>query len=110
MEKSDNSLKWLVTGGAALLILLVAVGAWLIVTETPAQSLNPDLPVARIDGRDINVSDVLFNIRAAEEMLAMEYFTMFPDDMDFDYERPFRRPQCLCRRRRSLLTARARYG
>jgi len=45
--------------------------------------------VARVNGMDITIYDVLFEMRRAEELLMWEYMMMFPDDEGIDYDRYF---------------------
>ena len=80
------NMKYLWIGGAAALVLFVAVAGALIFS-------NHDATVARVNGVNISSSDVTSELRQVEHMLMMEYFDMFPEDYEIDYDRPFREGQ-----------------
>ena len=61
--------------------------------DIPEPTMIPlldETAVATVNGIGINATDIGFRIREAEHVLSNEYFTMFPDDWDFDYDREFR--------------------
>jgi len=56
---------------------------------------NPDLGdlemvVATVNGIDITAFDVMMELSWAVQILQMEYIVMFPDDTEFNFDRPFR--------------------
>ena len=69
---------------AAILIVAIGVGSFFIL------SCGGSPVVAVVDGVEITADDVSFRITAAKNMLIPEYFDMFPDHIEIDYEAIFR--------------------
>jgi len=76
--------KWYLIGGGALAAVI------LVTVLLIMYYIEPDRVVARVNGINVHASDISHQIRQAENVLAEEYFAMFPDDWEIDYDRIFR--------------------
>ena len=84
--KNTQTKKWYWMGGAAAIAIVIAfVIGWFALSDN-----QNDFVVARVNGTEVFASDVNANISQAENMLMWDYFDMFPDDWDIDYDRIFR--------------------
>ena len=75
-----NKKKWIIL---VVALLLVAALVWFFF-------FRGGETVATVDGISITADDISFRIRDAENALWPEYFEMFPDHTDFDYDVEFR--------------------
>ena len=67
--------------------VLVAIVA---VVTSIAAFRNVDWTVARIDGRPIRISYLGHALWEAQQQSTVEYFEIYPDDDEIDFDRPFR--------------------
>jgi len=67
-------------------ILALALAVILLTLPLYNVIASENVAIATIDGINIMTDDVVFRIREAENVLWPEYFEMFPNHMDFDYD------------------------
>ena len=71
--------------------LIIGVLALIVVTATGISAFqNYDRVVARINGTNIRASDIGYDVWEMRQNLLNEYFFMFPEDFEINYNRIFR--------------------
>ena len=81
--KEAISKKWYWIGGAGAFAVLAAITVGLIIYYV-------EPTVARLNRIRLDVTDVSHEMGQAEDMLIWEYFAMFPEDDEVDFDREFR--------------------